>query len=67
MGKNGSCTIQVYADDNLVYTKIVKQKTDLFKFSADINGAEYIQVVITGDKDHYPNSMILMDAMLWKE
>lgn len=64
---DGSCTLHIYADEKPVYTITVKRKTDIKNFSADIEGAEYIKIVMEGDANHKYNSMILMDLLLWKD
>ena len=75
MPKDGSAFVRVYADDELVATSpIVYQKTDKFKFEAEIEGAEYIKVEAVcsngsswlgcdGAKD---GKLILANVKLWK-
>ena len=64
MGTDGSCTVHIYADEKPVQTITVKRKTDLIEFNADIEGADYLKVVI--DVNEY-SSILLMDFMLWKD
>ena len=45
--ENGSIYVQIFADDQLVYTSPdITRKTGLIEFSADINFAKYVKVIV---------------------
>lgn len=45
IGEDGYGYVQIYADDELVYTsQNITRKTDAFDIEADISGAEYIEI-----------------------
>ena len=72
IGKSITCTVLVYADDQLVYTSpTVGQKTDAFTFSADISGAEYVKIMVrfsdTNPFDVFVNRLIISDVKLWPQ
>ena len=62
MGENGSGYIQVYGDGVLRYTSpLIKQKTDVFEFSADMKAVEYIKIEIHIDSH---SAILLSDLQL---
>ena len=64
IGENGSGQVQIYADDTLVYNSpTIQQKTDAFRFSTDISGAEYIKIMLNVDPSR--QTFILADVQLW--
>ena len=70
IGEEKTAFIQVYADDELVYTSpTIAQKTQAFSGEANIAGAEYIKIIanIAGDYSYEEKrgAMILSDAQLW--
>lgn len=75
MPTEGMAAVRVYADDELVATSpIVYQKTDIFEFEAEIEGAEYIKVEVICSNGSGPLSyngakdgkLILANVKLWK-
>lgn len=61
--QDGYSYLQVYADDDIVYTSpSITRKTDAFPFTVDISGADYIKVYLT---THNGGSIILSDVLLW--
>ncbi|MBQ6570361.1 MAG: protein kinase [Clostridia bacterium] len=72
IAENGNCQFKIYADGKLVYTSpVIRRKTDLFKFTANISGADYIKIELEIHDNYYSwsshNAVILMDMMLWTE
>ena len=70
IGEEKTAFIQVYADDELVYTSpTIAQKTQAFSGEANIAGAEYIKIIanIAWDYSYEEKrgAMILSDAQLW--
>lgn len=69
IGEEKTAFIQVYADDELVYTSpTIAQKTQAFSGEANIAGAEYIKVIANIAWSSYTEergAMILSDAQLW--
>lgn len=62
IGENATAYIQVFADDELIYTSpTVSRKTDAFTFDLDITGCEYLKIVINVP---YDAGVILSDLML---
>lgn len=52
IGKDSTWYLQIYADETLVYTSPeVGRKTDAFDFSVAIDGAEYIKIKISLNKE----------------
>lgn len=75
MPTEGMAAVRVYADDELVATSpIVYQKTDIFEFEAEIEGAEYIKVEVICSNGSGPlnynrakdGKLILANVKLWK-
>ena len=66
---DGYSQMKIYADDQLVYTSNpIERKTDLFDFSVDISGADYIRIDLNIDYQYsWSSSLILMDVQLWTE
>ncbi len=71
IGENGRSTIQIYADDVLVYTSPeIGRKTDLTDFSVKISGADYVRIeVSTNCAVTYESyeTLILMNCLLWED
>ena len=71
IGEEKTAFIQVYADDELVYTSpTIAQKTQAFSGEANIAGAEYIKVIANIAWSSYTEergAMILSDAQLWAD
>lgn len=69
IAENGKAFVQIYADDELVYTSpTIVQKTQAFSAEANIAGAEYIKVIVNIAGQYSANergAMILSDAQLW--
>lgn len=70
IGEEKTAFIQVYADDELVYTSpTIAQKTQAFSGEANIAGAEYIKIIanIAWDYSYEEKrgAMILSDVQLW--
>ena len=67
IGKDLTCTVRVYADDQIIYSSpAVGQKTDAFLFTADISGAEYIKIEMRPSYGTYSSTgIILSDIQLW--
>lgn len=69
IAENGKAFVQIYADDELVYTSpTIVQKTQAFSAEANIAGAEYIKVIVNiagRYPDNEQGAMILSDAQLW--
>ena len=67
IAEDGTSTVQIYADEELVYTsKEVRRKTDAFPFDVTITGAEYIKIVVVTDIKTYDGGLILMNVQLWE-
>lgn len=72
IGQKITCTVLVYADDQLVYTSpAIVQKTDAFTFSADVSGAEYVKIEVrfndTNPFDVFVDRLIISDVKLWPQ
>lgn len=72
IAEKGYSQIKIYADETLVYTSPnIERKTDLLDFSAPIENADYIKIVVTVKDNYYDwgghNGLILLNAQLWTE
>ena len=66
--EDGDIYIRLYADDQLIYTSpVITRKTDIFEFSANLNGAEYIKIVAENASKKDQGSLIMSDFLLWVE
>ncbi len=64
--ENGSIYMQVFADEQLVYTSPdITRKTEMLEFSVDISGAMYIKIVV--QIKNSGGSLIMSDVVLWKD
>ena len=64
IGENDEAYIQIYADEQLVYTSpMITRKTDAFRFNVDIKNAEYIKIVC--EKPNWVCSLILSDLVVY--
>lgn len=72
--EDGCGTVQVYADDTLIFTsEEIRRKTDMQSYTVDISSADYIKIVIKADKGHIgtssmsgENVILLMDCIVNK-
>lgn len=67
----GRVFIQVYADDELVYTSpIITRKTEAFVCEIDISGSEYVKILVNvyigeGIDGEDEGAIIISDAQFW--
>lgn len=62
MGENDAGYIQIYGDDNLLYTSPnITRKTDAFSINVDISNVDYLKIVVNGNYA----KIILSDLMLY--
>lgn len=60
---NGSATIKIYVDNNLVYeSKAITRTTEAFDFSVDVTGGNQLKIEVLNNQDYAVCSFVIMDA-----